>query len=410
MLQAFWDIVQTPYARDDPKLELHDRICSHNQPLFLCPTTFLQWPGKKVDKRPVTFPKFGILPAELRLQIWKHALPTPRIVPVEIQILANSRGYWFTEIKPPWKGICPLLEVCSESRTTYLESYTSVHVSTMPRSSPGWKPSFPAVYIDRIHDSILFQPVEQNFTAFPPSFFELFDCQKTAIDDTIIHFFEPSSWNMLRQKFSSMKSLQVLLNSGYVPLDNEQTVEVEVSADFHYRTRQYVDKSGMPCPDHKLQSFDYGRNTQYFQWEAEQIRQAAKGDTKEEIRKWESISITCAIITYKYEIWTANKLLLKAKHSDCEEPTRWTLKPRERLHATFYDTTRKVVILGDEVLDYGLVDLFSESQDTPSAADGAREMVDLHTCHCNKDDIMFALKADQAKPYWWGQGYGHQFY
>jgi hypothetical protein len=216
---------------------------------------------------------------------------------------------------------------------------------------------------------------------------------------------------MLSQRFSSMKSLSVLLNYDYEMFAADHLFEiVDVSVDFHHRTRQRVDRHGLLIPDefpnrHPL-------SPKYFTRTAERIRQSTKGNTEEEVQKWKSISVNSVILTLKdNEIWAAEKLLLKAKHSKSRRPTRWALKPIERLQATFYvSESSNIMILGDKPLDYGLGDLFSGSQNTPYVGDGAKDEVDQPTSHGTKGEIFIALKADRGEPYWWKEGLAHEFF
>lgn len=104
---------------------------------------------------PKTFPKFGQLPAEIRLQIWEEALPGPRAVmlktpyPSSQTCLAQSLKLkkaepvdevWGSSVRPP-----ALLHVNSESRYVALKKY---HLAL------GTETQAPRVYIDFEHDYV----------------------------------------------------------------------------------------------------------------------------------------------------------------------------------------------------------------------------------------------------------------
>lgn len=64
------------------------------------------------------FPK---LPHELRLEIWRFALPPPRVVELRPTGRAGKRRFWITDTSPP-----VLLRVCHEAREVALGSYSPV--------------------------------------------------------------------------------------------------------------------------------------------------------------------------------------------------------------------------------------------------------------------------------------------
>jgi hypothetical protein len=69
------------------------------------------------------FTIFPNLPTELQLKIWKHAIPEPRIMKVEVQTKIDEDGearmIFTTNDKPS-----ALLRACKKSRQAILESYT----------------------------------------------------------------------------------------------------------------------------------------------------------------------------------------------------------------------------------------------------------------------------------------------
>ena len=68
------------------------------------------------------FHLFFKLPYELRLEIWRLALPPPRMVELRKSGMARKRKkFWISDICPPI-----LLRVCHEAREIALESYQSI--------------------------------------------------------------------------------------------------------------------------------------------------------------------------------------------------------------------------------------------------------------------------------------------
>ncbi|PQE03576.1 hypothetical protein CJF31_00010147 [Rutstroemia sp. NJR-2017a BVV2] len=68
---------------------------------------------------PTTFPLFPLLPAELRLQIWSHALPSPRTLKVKIDAYSSAHA----ELLGPFAPIPSIMHVCAESRSVGLSIY-----------------------------------------------------------------------------------------------------------------------------------------------------------------------------------------------------------------------------------------------------------------------------------------------
>lgn len=71
------------------------------------------------------FPK---LPYELRLEIWRFALPPPRVVELRQSGRAKRGRFWITDICPP-----VLLSVCHEAREVALELYRPILVWNQTR-------------------------------------------------------------------------------------------------------------------------------------------------------------------------------------------------------------------------------------------------------------------------------------
>jgi len=67
------------------------------------------------------FTLFTNLPSELRIKIWKHSSPPPRVVPVRFQ---RNSGQYTSNSAPP-----TMLHVSSESRSIFLSNYTKLMLS-----------------------------------------------------------------------------------------------------------------------------------------------------------------------------------------------------------------------------------------------------------------------------------------
>ncbi|PQE06230.1 hypothetical protein CJF30_00005195 [Rutstroemia sp. NJR-2017a BBW] len=65
---------------------------------------------------PTTFTLFPLLPPELRLQIWAHALPVPRTLKVKIDAYSSAHA----ELLGPFAPIPTIMHVCAESRSVGL--------------------------------------------------------------------------------------------------------------------------------------------------------------------------------------------------------------------------------------------------------------------------------------------------
>jgi hypothetical protein len=97
---------------------------------------------------PRTFSKFGLLPAEIRCQIWREALPGPRVIEIR-----NNSPQKPLNVEPAFRGITStcripsLLHVCREAREEALKSYElSFAIGEMPSK----------VYIDFNRDIVFF--------------------------------------------------------------------------------------------------------------------------------------------------------------------------------------------------------------------------------------------------------------
>lgn len=110
-----------------------------------------------------TFHQFPLLPKELRLQVWKHALPGPRVLDLRVsnrnattgqQRISRSECAWVTQTAEP----CPvILKVCHESRT--------VGLSDQDMSEPLFATKSPcqAVWVDFSGHFLLLKRVVTTF-------------------------------------------------------------------------------------------------------------------------------------------------------------------------------------------------------------------------------------------------------
>ena len=107
-----------------------------------------------------TFHLFPLLPKELRLQIWKHALPTPQIL--DLALTHRERGNEGKILGPGWVGLCnwttktppshpQLPYVNQEARGVFLDSYTRTSISDQAIPSLGRH-----VWIDHSRDTLYF--------------------------------------------------------------------------------------------------------------------------------------------------------------------------------------------------------------------------------------------------------------
>jgi hypothetical protein len=106
---------------------------------------------------PLEFHAFSDLPKEIRLQIWKHALPSPRLIEIFFSnkndpTIQNHYGWHF---KGEWiwaSSPIPrssLLDVVDEARRVLLESYEQVSISNEVESNSS------TIFVDFARDTLL---------------------------------------------------------------------------------------------------------------------------------------------------------------------------------------------------------------------------------------------------------------
>ncbi len=90
-----------------------------------------------------TFELFTQLPVELRIKVWKHTFPEPRVLSVRFNRVTSQ---YTSTLAPP-----ALVHVCSESRSLFLETYTKLILSPKYDS---------AVFIDFARDTLFFDTLD----------------------------------------------------------------------------------------------------------------------------------------------------------------------------------------------------------------------------------------------------------
>ena len=132
-----------------------------------------------------SFTSFPNLPAELRLKIWKAALPGPRTVRINLSLTKPLIPPSSYGRKPP-----TLLSVCVEARGVGLGFYRSCFTSPKSKPSPGFSDSGlqgegegegRGVYIDPLLDTVLLLP------PCPASCYELPNCWECVHFDFVSH-------------------------------------------------------------------------------------------------------------------------------------------------------------------------------------------------------------------------------
>ncbi|KUJ09356.1 uncharacterized protein LY89DRAFT_788240 [Mollisia scopiformis] len=90
-----------------------------------------------------TFELFTQLPSELRIKIWKHTFPEPRVLAVRFN---RAVSQYTSDTPPP-----ALVHACSESRSLFLETYKRLILSPKYDS---------AVFIDFARDTLFFDTLD----------------------------------------------------------------------------------------------------------------------------------------------------------------------------------------------------------------------------------------------------------
>lgn len=101
------------------------------------------------------FYRFLFLPDELRLEIWRRALPAPRFIELMlIDVETERKATWLRVNHGLWSWMSvgsyialPLMQACSEARTIALESYTCVELRDQSQ------PVCPCKYVDFSRDT-----------------------------------------------------------------------------------------------------------------------------------------------------------------------------------------------------------------------------------------------------------------
>jgi hypothetical protein len=183
-----------------------------------------------LDMASTSTQEFAALPAELRIKIWKHLLPGPRIVPVSYSRELQK----YISDGPP-----PILNVCSESRSIFLSVYTKLIISPKHES---------AVFVDFELDTIFFDNLDCS-----PDGDLAFDLATSPHSDRILSCaIDVQLWEVLRVfKYDSLSEVKFMKNlktlALVLPKDHERGTQ-------HRRINEY------------------GRNTVLVELDANSIR------------------------------------------------------------------------------------------------------------------------------------------
>lgn len=152
------------------------------------------------------FPLFVELPTELRLKIWQLIIPEPRVVPVRYNRLFKQ---YTSTIEPPIAA-----QICSESRTLFLESYTKLILSPKYES---------AVFVNFACDTIYFD----HFDCSPDGDLS-FDLAISPHRDRILNCAISSElWEILRVfKYDSLSEVKLMPNLKTIALVMSKNYEI----------------------------------------------------------------------------------------------------------------------------------------------------------------------------------------
>lgn len=115
----------------------------------------------------IDFTKFPQLATELRLKIWLHALPGPKVFEIE---WCDKLSLWFSS-KESRNAVCGLVRANSESREVYLKHYKPLLVqstSSKGQTSCCHNSSGPTAYMDPMIDILYLGANSENEYCFCP--------------------------------------------------------------------------------------------------------------------------------------------------------------------------------------------------------------------------------------------------
>ncbi|CZS99615.1 uncharacterized protein RAG0_07943 [Rhynchosporium agropyri] len=145
-----------------------------------------------------TFYLFPTLPSELRIKIWRHTFPSPRIIPIRFNRFSQQ---YVSDNAPPSS-----LHVCSQSRSIFLETYTNLILSPRYTST---------VFIDFTQDTIFFDSLDCS-----PDGDLSFDLAMSPHADRVLHVaIDAQLWEVLRVfKYDSLSEVRLMRNLKSVAL------------------------------------------------------------------------------------------------------------------------------------------------------------------------------------------------
>jgi hypothetical protein len=212
------------------------------------------------------FKLFIALPFELRIKIWKHTFPEPRVVPVRYN--RSAKQYTSNEAPPA------ILSVCSESRSIFLETYTKLILSPKYDS---------AVFVDFMQDTIFFDSLEcspdgdlSHDLVISPHRDQILCC---AIDSQL--------WEVLRVfRYDSLSEVKLMRGL--------KTVALVMSKDYERGLHQRrVDDAGMEAMFVDIDPNTVGSEIRHVHWYVETLRWDVKhgterpwGDNPPNIQMW----------------------------------------------------------------------------------------------------------------------------
>jgi hypothetical protein len=192
-----------------------------------------------------TFPLFGSLPSELRIKIWKHAFPKPRIVHVRYNRAVQQ---YTSKSRPP-----ALLYVCVESRSLFLSTYTNLILSPRHES---------AVFIDFERDTLFFDHLDCS----PDGDLSL-DLARSPHSKRILRCaIDSQLWEVLRVfRYESLSEVKLM--------PNLKTIALVMSKDYERGTQHRItDPDGHGNIFMEVDSNIVGSEIRQVHWYVESIR------------------------------------------------------------------------------------------------------------------------------------------
>jgi hypothetical protein len=192
------------------------------------------------------FHLFTNLPSELRIKIWQHASPEPRIVPV---LFNHTMQQYTSTSEPP-----ALLHVCVESRTVLLYTYTNLILS----------PKYPSVvFVDFARDTIFFKHLDCS-----PDGDLALDLARSPHSNQIQNCaIESNLWEVLRVfKYDPLSEIKLM--------PNLKTIALVLSKDYDrgIRHRLMEEEDGHENIFVEVDSNTVGSEIRHVHWYVESLR------------------------------------------------------------------------------------------------------------------------------------------